>query len=128
MSWLWTYIILLVIFIIYIFFTQHYSTPLHWASRYGNLEAVRILLRYKQTDPNVKDYAGNTALHWAVEQGHVEIAAYLLQLKKFTVVNDSNNVIFAFLLSYPCYHIIYRWVKPCSMLRLRRVTTKLLHF
>jgi len=38
------------------------STPLHIATRYGNLDVVELLLEYG-ADPNVKDNKGKTPLH-----------------------------------------------------------------
>jgi len=42
------------------------DTPLHRASRVGNIELVRILLDAK-ADPQIRNKAGRTALHWLAE-------------------------------------------------------------
>jgi len=52
-------------------------TPLHYAAREGNLEAVRLLLEHK-ADPNAKDRRGRTPLHYAVKASD-EVVAELVK-------------------------------------------------
>ncbi|PSN35018.1 hypothetical protein C0J52_09840 [Blattella germanica] len=41
--------------------------PLHIAAKYGNEEALKIMLRHKQTNINIADSKGRNVLHYAVE-------------------------------------------------------------
>jgi len=53
-------------------------TPLHWAIRNGNLEAVRVLINFG-ADPNSKDLDGKTPLHRAAWHNTVDCANALLE-------------------------------------------------
>jgi len=53
------------------------STPLHWASGYGNLNVVKFLLQ-EGARPGDADNRGRTAISWAARYGHHEILEALL--------------------------------------------------
>jgi len=53
-------------------------TPLHWAIRNGNLEAVRVLINFG-ADPNSKDLDGKTPLHTAAWRNIVGCVNALLE-------------------------------------------------
>ena len=52
-------------------------TPLHWATMYGNEDAVRLLLD-AGARPDLADQKGRTAVHWAVNDGEWQILKLLL--------------------------------------------------
>lgn len=52
-------------------------TPLHWAVKHGNPEAVRILINLG-ADPNSKDLDGRTPLHYAAWGNNIPCAVALL--------------------------------------------------
>ncbi|KAI9032394.1 ankyrin repeat-containing domain protein [Hyaloraphidium curvatum] len=54
-------------------------TCLEWACAVGHLEAVKLLLGHKETDPSRKSYMGLTALHWAAYKHRASIVALLLK-------------------------------------------------
>ena len=57
---------------------QHYSTPLHWAARFGFSALTRLLLQSGAL-PNCEDDQGKTPLHYAAEGScHPGAAAQLL--------------------------------------------------
>jgi ankyrin repeat protein len=57
---------------------QHYSTPLHWAARFGFSNLTRVLLQNGAL-PNCEDDQGKTPLHYAAEgSNHPGAAAQLL--------------------------------------------------
>ncbi|XP_028157492.1 palmitoyltransferase Hip14 isoform X2 [Ostrinia furnacalis] len=53
------------------------STPLHWATRQGHLEATVLLLR-AGADPALRDAEGCACLHLAAQFGHTAVVAYLV--------------------------------------------------
>uniref|UniRef100_A0A2C9KIL6 Uncharacterized protein n=1 Tax=Biomphalaria glabrata TaxID=6526 RepID=A0A2C9KIL6_BIOGL len=53
-------------------------TALMLASKLGNLQTVRVLLKFN-ADINIQDSEGLTALMFASQKGHFEIAEFLLQ-------------------------------------------------
>ena len=61
-----------------------WSTPLQWASEYGHIEAVRLLLEHG-ADPLARDYEGMTPSELASRNGHVEIVRLLSQKSVGTV-------------------------------------------
>ena len=53
-------------------------SPLHIASKYGNIRVARLLLQ-KEADPNVQGKNGLTPLHVATHYNHVNVALLLLE-------------------------------------------------
>ncbi|CAH0628541.1 unnamed protein product [Chrysodeixis includens] len=53
------------------------STPLHWATRQGHLEATVQLVR-AGADPALRDAEGCACLHLAAQFGHTAVVAYLV--------------------------------------------------
>ncbi|XP_041973310.1 palmitoyltransferase Hip14 [Aricia agestis] len=53
------------------------STPLHWATRQGHLEATVVLVN-AGADPSVRDAEGCACLHLAAQFGHTAVVAYLV--------------------------------------------------
>jgi len=53
-------------------------TPLTWAVRGGQVEAVEILLRQEAVDPDKPDNGGKTPLSWAAVKGHGLVVKQLL--------------------------------------------------
>ena len=53
-------------------------TPLGWAVRGGQEEAVELLLRQEAVDPNKPDNVGRTPLSWAATGGHEAVVEQLL--------------------------------------------------
>ncbi|KAK4033623.1 ankyrin repeat-containing domain protein [Parachaetomium inaequale] len=53
------------------------TTPLHWASGYGNRKVVNLLLQ-EGARADLADNRGKTAINWAARYGHAEILAALL--------------------------------------------------
>ena len=59
--------------------TDHYGkTPLIWASSFGHLPCVGLLLA-NQAQTEIKDSGGYTALHWAAANGHDAVIRLLLE-------------------------------------------------
>jgi len=54
------------------------DTALMWASMYGHIEVVKLLLE-AGADVNAKTIDGDTALKWASDYGHTEIVKLLLE-------------------------------------------------
>ncbi|XP_023210375.1 Usher syndrome type-1G protein homolog [Centruroides sculpturatus] len=52
-------------------------TPTLWASYYGNLDALRLLVG-RGGDPDKCDHYGNTALHCAAANGHINCVSFLV--------------------------------------------------
>ena len=61
------------------------SMPLHWASKTGHIEVVRLLL---EKGADVNDIL-TTPLYWASTNGHVEVVRLLL--KKGADVNAASQ-------------------------------------
>lgn len=57
---------------------NHGKTPLIWASSFGQLPCVGLLLA-NQAHTEIKDSGGYTALHWAAANGHAEVISLLLE-------------------------------------------------
>ena len=53
-------------------------TPLHWASKTGNLEVLKLLIENK-AKLEAKDFDSYTPLHLAAQHGHPEIAKVLIE-------------------------------------------------
>ncbi|XP_050341961.1 palmitoyltransferase Hip14 [Nymphalis io] len=53
------------------------STPLHWATRQGHLEATVLLVR-AGADASLRDAEGCACLHLAAQFGHTAVVAYLV--------------------------------------------------
>ena len=62
--------------------------PLGWASFYGKIEAVRLLLKY-HARVNARDISGQTALCLAVSENHLAVVSELLRHNADTNVRDS---------------------------------------
>ncbi len=56
----------------------------------GRLKILKLLLRVKDIDVNLKNHYGNTALHAAVDTNNVEAVSLLLERKDIDV-NLQNN-------------------------------------
>ncbi|XP_069849593.1 ankyrin repeat domain-containing protein 16 isoform X1 [Dipodomys merriami] len=54
-------------------------TPLHTAAMHGCLEAVKVLLKRCQYEPDCRDNCGVTPFMDAIQCGHVEVARLLLE-------------------------------------------------
>lgn len=64
---------------------------LHWASRLGRAEMVRLLLEAgPSVDINKKGFRGRAPLHWAAEAGHAAVVRVLLTVKG--IVLDLEDV------------------------------------
>lgn len=57
---------------------HHGKTPLIWASSFGQLPCVGLLLA-NEAPTESQDTAGYTALHWAASNGHTEVIQLLLE-------------------------------------------------
>nr|WP_314900598.1 ankyrin repeat domain-containing protein [uncultured Deefgea sp.] len=57
---------------------HHGKTPLIWASSFGQLPCVGLLLA-NQAATESQDSGGYTALHWAAANGHAEVIQLLLE-------------------------------------------------
>jgi len=66
------------------------STPLMFAALSGNVELVRLLLKY-QGKVNSQNAAGKSALHFAAVGGHVEIIRLLLSSGASCKVHDEQG-------------------------------------
>lgn len=55
------------------------GSVLHWASSWGFFEIVKLLIRVKSIDLNMRDDGDRTPLHWAVQEGHIEVIKMLLE-------------------------------------------------
>jgi ankyrin repeat protein len=53
-------------------------TPLHWASRYNDIEIAKLLLKAGADVEAINDY-GETPLHWASRYNRIEIVGLLLE-------------------------------------------------
>lgn len=53
------------------------STPLHWATRQGHLDAT-VLLMNANADPNLRDAEGCSCIHLAAQFSHTAVVAYLI--------------------------------------------------
>ena len=58
--------------------TGYSSEPLYWAASYGNLPAVRALLK-SGVDVNVNFNLNCTPLHYAAEHGHTPVVKVLIE-------------------------------------------------
>jgi ankyrin repeat protein len=66
------------------------QTPLMHASRFGAMEAIRVLLKHG-ADVNAKCHEGGTALHWTAWFGQIEAAQILLEHGADPDVVDENG-------------------------------------
>jgi ankyrin repeat protein len=63
-------------------------TPMHYAALDGNLEVVKLFLKYNaKVNPNDND--GYTPLHYAAINGHLEVVQHIV--KHSANVNQINN-------------------------------------
>src|SRR5262249_58041392 len=68
------------------------ETPLMFASRNGNLDAMKVLLNHQAGVNAIENLRGTTALMWAVEQRHVEAVRLLVERgAKTTAITDPDN-------------------------------------
>ena len=63
---------------------------IRWASRYGHVEVVKLLLMDKRVDPSTH---GNYAIRIASDQGYVEVVKLLLQDKRVDPSTHGNYAI-----------------------------------
>ena len=54
------------------------ETPLHIASKYGNLKAIKVLVSCAESNLHIVDEKGNTPLHTACMHGHYSIVELLV--------------------------------------------------
>jgi len=66
-------------------------TPLIWAVRGGEPEAVDLLLRQEAVNPDKPDNCGNTPLWWAAKGGHNSMVKQLLDLAEVDPDHASNE-------------------------------------
>jgi len=66
-------------------------TPLAWAVRGGQEEAVELLLRQEAVNADKPDSCGNTPLSWAAFNGHSSMVKRLLDRAEVTPDHASNN-------------------------------------
>ena len=66
-------------------------TPLEWAARRGNAEAVKVLLDNKANVNASRTNDGATALHIAAHEGHVEVLKMLLENKADVNASLADN-------------------------------------
>ena len=58
--------------------SKYGKTALNWASKWGHLEIIRLLLE-KGANVNIQhEYNHATALHWASWGGHLEVVRFLI--------------------------------------------------
>ncbi|AEJ19232.1 Ankyrin [Gracilinema caldarium DSM 7334] len=65
-------------------------SPLHYASRYGHLGIVQLLLERK-ADVNVKDSSGTTPLHEAARGGYLDIMQLLIRSGALVNAQDAKG-------------------------------------
>lgn len=67
-------------------------TPTIWASYYGNLDALRLIVG-RGGDPDKCDHYGNTALHCAAANGHLNCVSFLVNfgVNLWALDNDSHT-------------------------------------
>eukprot|EP00794_Sanderia_malayensis_P008983 gene8983-9943_t len=66
-------------------------TPVHWATTYGNLEGLRILMS-KGGDPNKPNNEGMTSLHLAASTGQLECLVFLTNFgANIYAIDDNGN-------------------------------------
>ena len=63
------------------------ETPLHCAIKSGHIEATKLLLQHKITNPNLQDKDGNTPLHCALLWDRIEVAKLLLAHGRLDISN-----------------------------------------
>lgn len=66
------------------------KSPMHWASMYGNFEALKLLISKIQGEKNPKDLEGRTPLHLASMYGTVKLVQLLLD----NIPGDKNPAAF----------------------------------
>lgn len=57
----------------------YYGTPLHWASYWGHLDIVRLLVEEQKCDLMSMNNGDRTPLHRAAIQGRLDIVQYLIK-------------------------------------------------
>jgi len=67
------------------------NTPLHWASRAGQLECVRELLAVPQVSFDKTNKLGDTAIMMATAHGHAEVVNSLLKSGANTKLKNSER-------------------------------------
>lgn len=65
------------------------ETPLHWASKSGNIGAVKLLIGMRAKI--FQDGDGNTPLHWAAEYDNVEVADILIKSGNYAEVENGDS-------------------------------------
>ena len=66
------------------------KTPLIYASEFGNLDAIRIILKMKDINKNCKDIDGMTPLQYACQNGYEDIVKLLLSFDDVDVSSGNK--------------------------------------
>eukprot|EP00050_Salpingoeca_kvevrii_P005747 m.285415 g.285415 ORF g.285415 m.285415 type:complete len:211 (+) comp11368_c0_seq1:880-1512(+) len=69
------------------------STPLHWASRGGHVDCVKMLLSQPRIQVNVQNKLGDTPLHGAAWKGHDEVITMLLEAGADRTIANNEGVL-----------------------------------
>ena len=67
------------------------ATPLHIASKFGQIQIVEYLIEKAKADPSSTDYIKETPLHYACEEGHQSIVEYLIEKAKVDISTQDES-------------------------------------
>lgn len=65
-------------------------TPLHFASRIGNIPCIKLLIEYK-AEINIQDCDGETCLHYCARLNHIEAIKFLLNSGANKDIKDNKG-------------------------------------